>query len=196
MPRYEQDGVRGVVEWASTCDPLGGSVALPGEEPPAPTKPCDDLKPSYMSAAKSFDPDVSVIVFGPSVVFDRFVDGRRLEVGTAAFDGYLSRRLDAMRAFLSGEGAGVMLATVPCLTPSTTGQYGGLGAIERDPKRIAAVNDALQQYAADRGVALTDLGALVCSHPEYLGPSGVQLSAAGQSAAWNLLATDAARARQ
>jgi hypothetical protein len=134
---------------------------------------------------------VSVVVLGPSVVFDRAVDGRRLAVGTPEFDDYLFGRLDEMRALLAADGARFMVTTVPCMTPPTTGPYAGLAAIQRDPKRIAAVNDALRAYADRREVPIADLGHLVCNRPEYLDGHGTGLDLDGERAAWNLLASNA-----
>jgi hypothetical protein len=193
LPRFVGEGIGGVVEWASSCDVLGGSVAVSATPPPTP--PVCSFEDSYRGALKSFDPDVSVLVLGPSVVFDRFVDGRRLDVGTRAFDAYLFSRLDAMRALLIGNGARFMITTVPCMTPPTTGKYAGLATIQRDPERVAAVNRAMHAYAEEHDVRIVDLGDRVCRNPEYLSAYGTGLSAAGQTAAWKLLATTAHEAR-
>jgi peptidoglycan/LPS O-acetylase OafA/YrhL len=189
-PQYEGDGIRGVVEWASKCDPMGGSVALTDTPAPTPPPRCSPTI-SYLTAVASYEPDVSVIVLGPSVVFDRFANGQRVEVGTPLFDGYLFSRLDTMRSLLVRDGTRLMITTVPCMTPPTRGQYAGLAAIQRDKKRVAAVNDALRRYAATRDVAIADLGKLICSHPEYLDGNGTGLSTEGRTAAWQLLAADA-----
>jgi peptidoglycan/LPS O-acetylase OafA/YrhL len=187
LPRFDGDGIRGVVEWASHCDVLGGSVALSPDPPSAPPGPCS-FEDSYRSAVDSFDPRVSVVVLGPSVLFDRFVDGRRLSVGALAFEEHLIDRLDEMRSLLTAGGATFALTTVPCMTPPTTGEYGGLARIQRDRDRVAAVNGSLRRYAATRDVAIADLGELICRHPEYLDEHGTGLNAYGRTAAWNLVA--------
>jgi peptidoglycan/LPS O-acetylase OafA/YrhL len=192
-PYFSGDGTRGVVEWASRCDVIGGTLALTADPPPPP--PVCAFEDSYRGAVKSFDPDVSVVVLGPSVVFDRFVDGRRLAVGTPAFEAHLFRRLDAVRSLLVANGASFTVTTVPCMTPPTTGQYGGLAAIQRDEERVAAVNDALRTYADDRDVPIADLGPLVCSHLDYLNEHGNGFSADGRTAVWNLLAATARSTR-
>jgi len=190
LPQFTDAGIDGLVEWASKCDALGGVVALSPAATSAPAPTCS-FEDSYRGAVESFDPDVSVLMLGPSVVFDRAVDGQRLEVGTPAFRYYLFSRLDAMRSPLADNGAALVLTTVPCLTPSTTGSYAGLATIERDPERTAAANDALRAYAEDNDLVIADLGDLVCDNPDYLAANGVRLSPEGQVAAWNLIASEA-----
>jgi hypothetical protein len=194
LPDFTGGGIKGVVEWASNCDVIGGVVAV---APDSITRrpPTCNFEDSYRGAVRSFDPDVSVLVLGPSTVFDRAVDGRRLTVGTPAFDDYLFGRLDGIRALLDADGARLMVTTVPCMTPPTNGPYPGLSMLQRDKTRVAAINDALRSYADQRQVAVADLGQLLCRHPEYLDVHGTGLNAKGQLAAWNLLADEVEKAR-
>jgi peptidoglycan/LPS O-acetylase OafA/YrhL len=190
QPDFLGSDIHGVVEWASGCDALGGTVAIGSN--PAPPAACN-FEDSYLSALVGYQPEVAVLTLGPSLVFDRLVDGRRVEVGTPEYREWLFGRLDALREALVRGHATFVLTTVPCMNPSSSGPYGGLAPLERDPRRIAAANDVLRDYAGDRNVRLADLGGFLCEHPGDL--DGVRLTPAGATAAWQYLAPIARDAR-
>jgi hypothetical protein len=187
---FSGSGIHGVVEWATGCDVLDAPVAFGGHA--APTPPCD-FESSYPAAVFNYQPDVAVLTLGPRLMFDRMVDGTTVEVGTPEYRDWLYGRLDALRKVLVREDATFLLTTVPCVNPSTTGQYGGLAAVERDPRRIAAANEVLRAYARDRHVRLADLGGFLCEHPGYL--NGIELTPSGATAAWQWLAPIAREAQ-
>jgi peptidoglycan/LPS O-acetylase OafA/YrhL len=187
QPRFEGAGIQGVVEWASGgCDVLGNRIAIGDTVLPA-SPPCE-FGPSYYSAVIGYQPDVVVLTFGPNLVFDRVVDDERYDVGTPEHREWLYERLDFLRGLLERGGAQLVLTTVPCMSPPTTGQYAGLAGPMRDPERIKAANAGLRAYAQDRNVRIADLGAFLCTNPEYMGDTGVHLSTAGVNATWSELA--------
>ena len=94
IPEYVGSGIHGVVQWASKCDSIAGSVVV-GNSVLPPAK-CFPFQQSYLSAVFSYQPDVSVLVLGPTAVFDREVAGQTLEVGTPIFREFLFVRLDSL----------------------------------------------------------------------------------------------------
>jgi peptidoglycan/LPS O-acetylase OafA/YrhL len=187
QPRFEGADIQGVVEWASEgCDVLGNRIAIGDTVLPA-SAACE-FRPSYRHAMIGYQPDVVVLTFGPNLVFDRVVDDERYDVGTPEHREWLYGRLDDLRELLERGGAQLVLTTVPCMSPPTTGQYAGLAGPMRDPERIETVNAELREYARDRDVRIADVGSFLCSNPEYMGDTGVHLSAAGVNAAWSELA--------
>jgi peptidoglycan/LPS O-acetylase OafA/YrhL len=189
-PQYQGSDINGVVEWTSgSCDPLRGQIAIGATVLPA-SPPCA-FATSYRSAVDSYQPDVTVLAFGSSVVFDRVVDGKRLNVGTRAHRDWLYRELDALRAVLGRYGAQLVVTTVPCMSPPTTGQFGGLAGPLRDVRRVRRANEELRAYAADRGAVVADIGTFLCAHPDYIDATGVRLSPAGAFLTWGNIATAA-----
>jgi hypothetical protein len=189
-PEYSGLGIHGVVEWASGCDVLGGRVAIGRNV--LPEEPCS-YADSYRSALSSYRPDVSVLVIGPTAVFDRQVNETRVDVGTPAYRDWLYARLDALRIALAANHTTFMLTTVPCMKPPATGTYAGFAAIQRDPRRMHDVNQVLEMYAENRGLRLADLGDYLCRHRDYLEADGVRLNETGRRAAWAWLSELAAR---
>jgi peptidoglycan/LPS O-acetylase OafA/YrhL len=190
-PTFTGGGIHGIVQWASTCDVLGGKVAL---GPTVLKEQHCSFKPAFTSAVRSFEPDTSVLVLGPSAMLDRVVGGKLLHVGTPEFQTFLFDRLDTVRSLLVERGATLLLTTVPCMTPPPTGPFAAFAVPERDPSRRAAVNNSLSRYAQQHGVRIADLGQLLCSHPAYVGADGVKLRPDALGAAWTWLAPRAREA--
>jgi hypothetical protein len=186
QPQFDGSDIRGVVEGASGCDVLDDQIAIGTTILPA-SPPCE-YAASYFTAIVGFQPDVAALTFGPSLVFDRVVDGERLDVGTPEHRAWLYEQLDELIESLGRDGAVPLLTTVPCMTPPTTGTYAGLAGPLLDPRRRDAANEDLRAYAEDRDLSIADIGSFLCSHPDYMSDTGVHVTVDGADAAWTELA--------
>jgi hypothetical protein len=133
-------------------------------------------------------------MIGPLLVFDHVVDGRRLRVGSAAYERYIRTHLDQLRRDLTnGRPRQLVLATVPCMTPTTAGPLHAFAAAQSNPHSIAWVNRVFRRYAASRArVSVADFGARLC-RPPLGGPAlrdggGIGLSKRGAAATWQWIA--------
>src|SRR5258705_7271205 len=116
LPAFDADGIYGAVLSLSRCDGIGGRITVnrvtyvPGK--------CTLLTLAYGKTVADLKPQVVVVMIGPLLVFDHVVGGRRLRVGTPAFESYIDAHLDKLRSILgSGGPTKLVLTTVPCMIP-------------------------------------------------------------------------------
>jgi lysophospholipase L1-like esterase len=141
-----------------------------------------------------------VWTLGPWEVFDHFVNGKKLTVGSAAYSSYLKGRLaDGLAAMnKAGKHGPVVIPKVPCLGQPKYMVDGVNMAPERnDPKRAAAVNRALDAFAAKhpKAVHLVEPNEVVCPSGKFtekvngvqLRDDGVHYTKAGAAQFWKWL---------
>ncbi|HEY1737253.1 MAG TPA: hypothetical protein VGI86_01005, partial [Acidimicrobiia bacterium] len=193
---YLGHGILGSIATTYGCGVAEGTLVV-GARTLAPPS-CSAVMTGYSQAATAYSPQVAVLMVGVSEVFDRDVDGTILRVGSPGLERYLDQRLDLARKALTAGGAELLLATVPCMQPPLTGQFGFLAPYERDGQRVAWVNAVWRRYAAAhrKTVHLVDLNAVLCggtSGGAALGQlrtaDGVGFSAAGAADTWRWLAS-------
>ncbi|MCU1352663.1 MAG: hypothetical protein JWM05_1872, partial [Acidimicrobiales bacterium] len=144
------------------------------------------------------DPDVALVVLGAWEVFDSWVDGRRVPVGSREWRTLVARQLRlGLDVLTTGTRVRVGVMTVPCMRPRPVG--GSPARSERaEPARVAALNDVLRETtAAYRGRAvLIDYAGFACPGGVFrervdgvvLRPDGVHVDRTSAVAAWRWLA--------
>ena len=75
-----------------------------------------------------------MLLVGSWEVYDRYVDGVLLKVGTPEMARYLQQQVEAAQRVLTADGARFVLLTSPCFEPADTG-VGGWGVSERATRR-------------------------------------------------------------
>jgi peptidoglycan/LPS O-acetylase OafA/YrhL/lysophospholipase L1-like esterase len=135
---------------------VGGTARTPSAR-------CEDWPNRWAADVRTFDPDVAVIMIGAWEVFDRKVGDRVLAVGTPEWQRYLLDEMETGLGIVGARGAPVVLLTVPCYSEPER-QLGQPASERNDPKRVAAVNRALQALVArhTRRLHLIDLGGFLC----------------------------------
>ena len=181
---------------ASGCGILDGDVAVGSGFLPA--LPCwQPFAVRYNTALRSYDPAVVVLMFGPTLMYDRRLGRNVLRVGSPAFEQYLDDNLDSLRGQLKTQSLRFVVTTVPCMTANHYGTITNLDSVLRDNARRESVNGALRQYATSRHLALLDFDSLLCrggqrvvlAHRYALGAAnGIGLSPAGAGTSWRWLA--------
>ncbi|MFT4570757.1 MAG: peptidoglycan/LPS O-acetylase OafA/YrhL [Hyphomicrobiaceae bacterium] len=131
-------------------------------------KPCATWREFWASQVDGFQPDVGLLVTGAWNVFDRFVDGEVLRVGTPEHDMLLAKGLQDGIDLLSAQGAAIALTTSPYMIARPDGKL--IPWTERNQnERVDAVNAVIRKVAranADR-VTLIDLHRFVCPNGVY-----------------------------
>ena len=195
-PSFNGNGIYGAVVSLRGCDGINGKIVVNSKA--YVTGNCTLAGLAYAKTVSEFRPYAVVLMIGPLLVFDHVVQGRRLRVGTPAFESYIDTRLDKLRSILGSAGAGkFILTTVPCMTPSTTGNLRAFAVGQRDRRRVAWVNRVFRRYSdAHHEVTLADFGSWLCASPRtnartYRDQSGVGMSPTGAVATWRWLATSA-----
>jgi peptidoglycan/LPS O-acetylase OafA/YrhL len=155
------DGVSAAVVHPYACGITSGDIlvhqrALKGSN-------CDSVFGDFDLATRAFAPQAAVLMVGSSEILDRVVAGHVLRVGTPALEHYLDQQLDHTRRVLTAQGARLVLATVPCMEPPSTGPYSFLAPFDRDRNRVDWVNGVWRRYAArHQSVTLADLDGFLC----------------------------------
>lgn len=161
---------------------------------------CANIFEHWSEGISSTRPKAVVWTLGPWEVFDHFVGGRKLKVGSAAYSTYLQGRLaDGLAAMnKAGEHGPVVIPKVPCLgQPKYMVGNVNMAPERNDPKRAAAVNSALEAFAAKhpKSVHLVDPNQVVCPTGTFtekvngvqLRDDGVHYTKAGAAAFWKWL---------
>jgi peptidoglycan/LPS O-acetylase OafA/YrhL len=191
--RYDDSGIRGRAFGLYGCGISPGDAVIEGRIPRTPV--CDTWPDAFRRVVDAFDPHVVALLVGDQELFDRFVDGRVLAVGTPAWQAMFFRQLDAAREIATSRGARLVILTSACgITPVG----GPLRQVTGDPARWAALNEALRDYAAARAgtTTLGDLAAYLCPEGRPLRErDGIRLStprdgltAEGARAVWAWIA--------
>ncbi len=181
------------------CGTAEQSIIVSGKRQPTESE-CANVFAHWADGVGSTKPNVIVWSLGPWEVYDHYVDGKNLKVGTAAYSKYLLSRMDTGLAAMNkaGKHGPVVIPTVPCLGQPKY-MVGGVNmATDRnDPKRAAAVNKILHKFAAKHAkqVHLVDPGELVCPDGKFtekvdgvkLRDDGVHYTKAGARAFWKWL---------
>jgi len=144
--------------------------------------------------------EVAVVVLGAWEVYDKYDQGRVLEVGTPAYDAYLQQELDFALGTLTTQGVRTVLFTnVPCFKVPDT-RLASEADARNDPARGAWVNQVLGRFASRHPgvVSVLDLRGLLCRGPggdRYLERidgvvvrgEGVHFTPAGAELVWDWL---------
>jgi peptidoglycan/LPS O-acetylase OafA/YrhL len=191
----DADGVRGVPLGLGGCGISTDPVAVRDFVGRSPRSCAEQLR-RFSAAVEAYRPAVVVVLMGEGVdLYDRMVDGTRLRPGTRAWSAHLAARLAALDHVVTADGARMVLATAPCLSPATSPDFAEFAQVLRSPERLTALNSTLRDFArTHRNVGLVEYGAWLCG-PEgrtVLGsptrPDGVHLSPVGVAATWQWLA--------
>ena len=143
------------------CAIVGSQPAI-GDNygPPADCEPWPEL---FDAIASGFRPDVAVLMAGRSEVYDQFVHGRILRVGTPEYALALRNRLNEARRILQPSGTPLVLTTIPCIA-GVEGDTSAIGALSSDATRIAWLNGVWRTFAENHpeDVRLIDIAPLLC----------------------------------
>ena len=151
----------------------------------------------YRGGVDGRKPDVSALLVGSWELYDRYVDGHLLKIGTAPMERYLDQQLAEAQRVLTSRGARFVLLTTPCFRPTNAG-VGGWGLKDRsDPARVVWLNQVFGRYAAahPKDVTLIDLDRFVCPGGRFadridgqpMRTDGVHFSAEGAAVVWKWL---------
>lgn len=181
------------------CGTAEQRIVIQGKRQPL-EQECSDIFQHWSQGVANAAPTVILWSLGPWEVFDHYVDGKTLTVGSKEYARYLLSRLETGLTAMdkAGTHGPVVIPTVPCLGQPTYLIDGVNMATERnDPKRAAAVNQVLATFAAKHPhtVHLVDPAELVCPsgtftekvHGVTLRDDGVHYTKAGTIAFWKWL---------
>lgn len=122
--------------------------------------------------AASEGPDVALVFLGAWEVFDPYVGGERLAVGSPRWASYVDHQLEqGIEALADGTSTRIGLATVPCF--ATSDPVLGIRSGERaERRRTEAVDRVVRTVAARHPgrVALVDWAGFVCPNGNDRGP--------------------------
>ena len=126
------------------------------------TRECRTQFTRWQGHVRSFDPDLTMILFGSWEVLPLVKDGRRLEVGSAEFNDEKLQQLEQAFAVLTAGGGQVVVLTSPCITDLR--ESARLGQKSQEQWRIVNYNRILRTFAARHPTAVTlvDLHGLLC----------------------------------
>jgi peptidoglycan/LPS O-acetylase OafA/YrhL len=117
---------------------------------------------------REFRPEVVLVLSGVWEVYDKQVDGRRLDFGTPEYDAWFSENLDRLVGQLSASGGRVVFLTALCNDRLLDITETALP--ENDEARVDHVNDLYREAVArqpDRA-GIIDLHAKVCPGGKYV----------------------------
>lgn len=169
---------------------VGDRRLLPSEE-------CPHWLDEWRLAAHE-QPDVALVFLGAWEVFDPYVDGQRLAVGSPAWVRYVEGQLERGIATLArGTRTRIGLATVPCF--ATTQPVLGIESGERaQRRRTSAVDGVVRRVVTHHPgrVALVDWAGFVCPHGRdrrtidgvVVRPDGMHPDVPGDRIVWTWLA--------
>ena len=151
----------------------------------------------YREVVAKRDPDVAALLIGSWELYDRYVDGQLLKIGTAPMERYLDQQLAAAERVLTARGARFVLFTSPCFRPTDTA-VGAWGIKDRsDPARVNWLNQVFARYAAahPKEVTVIDLHRFLCPGGKFadridgqpVRSDGVHFSAEGAALVWKWL---------
>lgn len=199
FPKQAFPGINPTAAVDFGCGTAEQSIVIDGKRQPTESE-CSDIFQHWADGVGSTKPKVIVWTLGPWEVFDHYVDGKTLKVGSAAYSSYLQSRLELGLQTMdkAGPHGPIVIPTVPCLGQPKYLVGGVNMATDRnDPKRAAAVNKILQSFAAKhpKTVHLVNPGELVCPsgkftekvHGVQMRDDGVHYTKAGAQAFWKWL---------
>lgn len=178
------------------CGILPGVLQI-GDVRRLPSEHCPDLLAEWRRAVTD-QADVALVFIGGWEVFDPWVDGRRLKVGTPAWHRYLTDRLqEGIDVLTEGTTMRVGLATVPCYRFDEP--VLGIPSTERNEARRSDAVDAVVREVAARNpgrVALVDWAGYACPGGTFreraggvvLRPDGMHTDVPSTSVVWEWLA--------
>lgn len=143
------------------CAIIGSQPAIAGNYgPPADCVPWPEL---FDAVASGFRPDVAVLMAGRSEVYDQFVRGRILRVGTPEYATALRNRLNEARRILQPADTPLVLTTIPCIA-GVEGDTSAIATLSRDPARVAWLNEVWRTFAENHpdDVRLVDISPVLC----------------------------------
>lgn len=179
---YPQASIEGVIN--AGCGTAEQSLAFDGRpQPGADPDQCAHIFDDWRTAFQRNHPAAVVWSLGGWEVYDHYIDGRVLSVGSVEYRDYLLSRLDTGLEALSPGPSPVYITQVPCYRQASY-VVGGvdLATDRNDPARGQAVNDILRAFASrhPERVRLLDTGSLVCPDGHYVNDvNGVQLRSDG-----------------
>jgi hypothetical protein len=177
------------------CDLLEGALVVDGRVQPV-AEQCAAWPDSWRLQVGRQRPDVAVLVTGNGMLFDRRVDGRRVEFGSPSYRDVLRGFLDRTLRDLARTSTRVAVTTLPCFGKPDTG-LDGTAAVVNDVRRQERFGELLRaELARHPRVALLDLRGHVCPGGAYredlggerLRTDGVHWSAGGARVVWRWLA--------
>ena len=192
---YDAHGIHATVVSVYGCGIVDGDLVLGAVRLASPACAAH-VDAVYQLALRTFEPEVVVLMLGPSMVYDRAFGSTTLRVGTQAMERFLAAALDRVSVDAAAVHARLVLTTVPCMTPPATGRLARLTEPERDPARIEWLAAVWRRYAASRHVQLIDYEAFLCRDGERIryrttpfgAPDGIELTPFGASATWQWIA--------
>lgn len=200
---YQGKGIRGLAVSLLFCGLVDGRVvagSLVGEEQRCPRWPR-----TFANGVESYAPEVTVLMTGRQLVFDRVVDGRLLVVGSAELEQHVLASMERAHDVLTADGAPMVLLGVPCIDPPAS-EAPPIAAVRRDPERVAWVNGMWRAFADSHPstVVFADAGEVLCpngdAHPTLGGKplrgADGRLTPTGVRALWDWLAPVAGAATE
>jgi hypothetical protein len=178
------------------CGLARGALVSDGVRKTQP-KQCASWPERYAQRIRSRDPDVAVLLVGAWEIYDRIVDGEKIEFGTPAMARRLERDLDEARRILTRDGAHLVLLTTPCYSPEEQ-EFNTWGEKERSEAwRVDWLNRLYRRYAERHpDVSVVDLHDEVCPDGDYadeirgreVRSDGVHFAKGGSRLVWDWLA--------
>lgn len=196
---------------------LGCGLALPQElqvgkqHTPAQTQ-CDDWQRRWSALVQETKPRLSIVVSGSAELFDRWVDGKLLRVGTPAWQKYMTSSYGRAADVAGAHGRyPVVVVNIPCYDRNGSIGGGGLApealadedamasTVQNDPARQQALNAVLTQVAKTRSnTTILDMRSYLCPNGKYqqkldgvtMRPDGIHFAKDGAAAWWEHFAPE------
>jgi peptidoglycan/LPS O-acetylase OafA/YrhL len=195
---------------------LGCGLAQPqelqvGDVHTAVEQQCDGWQHRWGALVDEMRPRLSFVLSGSAELFDRWVGGKLLKVGTAAWTSYMVKSYGVAVDVAGKHGAyPVMVANVPCYDRQVATGADALPGVnteadatasdeQNDPRRQHALNDVLAQVARTHPkTSLLDMRSYLCPHGTYqkqlagvtMRPDGVHFARAGAAQWWEHFAPE------
>lgn len=166
---------------------------------------CDDWQPRWRALANEVRPQLSLVLSGSAELFDRWVDGKLLRVGSAAWTSYMTTSYGKAVDVAGGRGAyPVVVANVPCYDRRSSTGADALPGVntdaeaaasdeQNDPRRQNALNTVLARVAkAHPKTTVLDMRSYLCPDGKYskqldgvtMRPDGVHFGKSGAAQWW------------
>jgi hypothetical protein len=150
--------------------------------------PCAEALDLWRWWTAETDPDLVVLAIGAWEVYDRrLADGTRLDVGTEAWEAWVTESLERTAAALAEAAphGRVAVADVPCYEERSLG-LGGPDSPRNDPARRAAVDAVIHDVVARHPARMVVMPwtSWLCETDDFPLVDGVHLDTAGARRLW------------
>ena len=166
-------------------------------KPDPPKANCQEWYSGWAAELQKAKPTVSVLPSSQWLLYDPYVDGKALTLGSPEWATYLTAQYDQYVDAMKAQSQHVVLLNQPCYRVYNDGTSAYATTID-DDTRVKTYNDFLAGYAKSRGLPLLDFNNWLCGpgkDPEWVNGTkmrveGLHFTYEGAQLVWNWLAPE------